>query len=82
MAGVTPTTPTCSYCGKRHDEVRRLVVGHGVGPTNNIWSGALCSECIGTFMMVIAHEDREWFDEQVEELRAFKPETGGPEDSN
>jgi hypothetical protein len=82
MVGISPTTPTCSFCGERPNEARRLVVGTGVGSKGNVWSGALCSECIGTFMLVIAHEDRECFDELVEGARAFTPETGEPENSN
>jgi ClpX C4-type zinc finger len=85
MVGISPATPPCSFCGERPDEVRRLVVGTGVGPKGNVWSGALCSECIGIFMMVIAHEDRECFDKLLKEARvdwAFKPETGEPQNSN
>jgi virulence-associated protein VapD len=76
MVGHSLETLICSFCGKRHDEVRRLIAGTGVGRNGAIYEGRLCSECIGTFMLVMALEDREWFDKQVEEARTFKPETG------
>jgi hypothetical protein len=66
----------CSFCGRRHDEVRRLVAGTGVGRNGEVFELRLCCDCIGTFMAVVAREDREWFDKQVEEARAFNPDAG------
>ena len=63
---------TCSSCGKRHDEVRKLIVGHGCDTQGGSHEVSLCDECIGTFMTIMASEDREWFDRQVEQSRAFR----------
>jgi hypothetical protein len=65
----------CSFCGKRHDEVRRLVAGMSVDGSGKVFEDRLCCEGIATFMVIMAHEDREWFDKQVEEARAFRPDT-------
>jgi hypothetical protein len=76
MAGHSPEILICSVCGKHRDDVRRLIVGTGVDHKGNSHEGRLCSECIATFMFIMALDDREWFDKQVEEARAFKPEMG------
>jgi len=63
----------CSFCGKRPGQVRRLFVGAGVDVTGNMYRGTLCSECLSTFMLVMAAEDRQWFDREVDEARKFTP---------
>lgn len=42
----SPTDPSCSFCGKAHREVRRLIVGAGA---------CICDECVET-MAEIVHE--------------------------
>jgi len=71
MASNSPATLICSACGKPQDEVRKLIVGVGVDHKGGKHECRLCNDCIGTFMLVMATEDREWFDKQVEEVRAF-----------
>ena len=71
MASNSSAALICSACGKRQDEVRKLIVGVGVDHKGGKHECRLCNECIGTFMLVMATEDREWFDKQVDEVRAF-----------
>jgi hypothetical protein len=52
----------CSLCGKPHDEVRKIIVGHAVDAQGHSHKVSLCNECIATFMAIMASEDREWFD--------------------
>ena len=57
---------TCDFCGKRDSEVRRMFAG-----TN--WDGrqhALCNECLFLCITIMIHEDREWFEREVEEIKA------------
>jgi len=77
-----PIDLTCEACGKRHDEVRKLIIGSGTDIQGSHYQVRICSECVATFMTIMAHEDREWFDEQVERSRVFKPGTGEPETSH
>lgn len=72
----SPETLICSVCGKHRDDARKLIIGTGVDHKGNSYEGRLCSECIATFMLVMALEDREWFDKQVEEARAVDREMG------
>jgi ATP-dependent protease Clp ATPase subunit len=62
----------CSLCGKRHDEVRKIIVSHAVDAQARHHEVSICDECIATFMTVMASEDREWFDRHVDESRAFR----------
>ena len=48
MAGHRNDIPTCSFCGKRHDEVNKLIAG----PEVNI-----CDECVNLCSEIVA-EDR------------------------
>jgi ATP-dependent protease Clp ATPase subunit len=54
----------CSFCGKRHDEVFRLITG----PTCKI-----CSECVGRCANQIAAE----FQKIAEDLQFRGPDNGG-----
>jgi ATP-dependent protease Clp ATPase subunit len=60
----------CSLCGKRHDEVRKIIVGQAVDAQGRFHEVSLCDECIATFMTIMASEDREWFDRQVDASRS------------
>jgi hypothetical protein len=54
----------CDHCGKRHNEVRKLFVGvrwDGKG------RGRICDECVFLCVAAMAHEDRNWVEEQLEE---------------
>ena len=58
-------TLTCDFCGKRDSEVRRMFEG-------NRWDGrkhTLCNECLFICVTIMVHEDREWFDKEVEEIK-------------
>jgi ATP-dependent protease Clp ATPase subunit len=68
---ITPV-PACSLCGKWHDEVRKIIVNHAVDAQGRSHEVSICDECIATFMTIMASEDREWFDRQVDESRAFR----------
>jgi ATP-dependent Clp protease ATP-binding subunit ClpX len=43
--GKSSRTLTCSFCGKRHDQVRKLIAGPGV------W---ICNECVGICVEILA----------------------------
>jgi hypothetical protein len=53
----------CSFCEKGADKVKRLVAGN---------KGYICDECVSLCMLVLAQQDRAWFDQQVEAARAFR----------
>lgn len=55
----------CSFCEKGADKVKRLVAGN---------KGYICDECVSLCMLILAQQDRAWFDQQVEAARAFRPE--------
>ena len=68
----------CDACGRRHDEVRRMIIASGSRTIP--WTPkefALCDECILTYVSVLMHEpaDREWFERALEEIK--RRETGG-----
>ena len=57
---------TCDFCGKRDTEVRRIFVG-------SRWDGKdhpLCDECLFVFIRIMIHEDREWFEKEIDEIKA------------
>jgi ClpX C4-type zinc finger len=62
----------CDFCGKRPDQVRRLVAGLTVDTSGKVARETLCTECLATFMTVVALEDREWFDQEVDQIRTLK----------
>jgi hypothetical protein len=54
----------CDHCGKRPGEVLRLFVGvrwDGKG------EGRICNECVFLCVAVMAHEDRDWVEKELEE---------------
>jgi hypothetical protein len=53
----------CNFCGKNADESRSLIAGN---------NGHICADCISICMVVLAQLDRVWFDQKVEEARAFE----------
>jgi hypothetical protein len=53
----------CSFCEKGTDKVKRLVAGN---------KGYICDECVSLCMLILAQQDRAWFDQQVEAARAFR----------
>ena len=57
---------TCDFCGKADSEVRRMFAGAR-------WDGrehTLCNECLFVCITVMIHEDREWFESEVEAIKA------------
>jgi ATP-dependent protease Clp ATPase subunit len=75
-------TLTCGFCGKRADEVRKLIAGMDVDQRGGVHQGIICDECIALCMTIMAREDREWFDEQVDDCRRFESGPTAPEPSN
>ena len=58
-------TLTCDFCGERDSQVGRMFEG-------NRWDGrkhTLCNECLFICVTIMVHEDREWFDKEVEEIK-------------
>ena len=58
-------TFTCDFCSKRDSEVRRIFAG-------SRWDGrqhALCNECLFVCVTIMIHEDREWFEREVETIK-------------
>lgn len=53
----------CSFCGKRHDEVFRLITSDGC---------KICSECVGRCANMIAQE----FQKVADELPLLPPSNG------
>lgn len=66
-----PTVNLCSFCGKRQDEVRKLIAGARVVPPTFI-----CNECVDLCAEIIEREDeqrepghvvlRDWADIEVD----------------
>lgn len=54
----------CSFCGKRHDEVFRLITSNG---------SKICSECVGRCANMIAAE----YKATADDLQFRGPETDG-----
>jgi ATP-dependent protease Clp ATPase subunit len=75
------TTLTCDFCGKRVDEVQKLIAGTNVGPRGRVHNGKICNECIALVMAIMAKEEREWFDKQVDECRRLEAGPTAPEPS-
>jgi hypothetical protein len=64
---------TCDVCGKTHTEVGKIIALVN-------WDGkkmTLCSECILDCVTVMIHQDREWFERQIEEIKAHPPSPEG-----
>jgi hypothetical protein len=58
-------TYTCDFCGKRDSEVRRMFAG-------SRWDGrqhTLCNECLFVCVTIMIHEDRKWFEREVETIK-------------
>jgi hypothetical protein len=58
-------TLTCDFCGKRDSQVRRMFEGIR-------WDGrrhTLCNECLIVCVNIMMHEDREWFEKELDEIR-------------
>jgi hypothetical protein len=53
---------TCDHCGKRPDEVKKPFAGTRDGEGG----GKICDECVFLCLEIMAHEDRGWFQEQLE----------------
>ena len=65
----------CDACGRRHDEVRRMITSSGSRTIP--WTPmelTLCNECILVYVSVLMHEpaDREWFERALEEIKGAK----------
>ena len=43
--------PTCSFCGKRHDEVNKLIAGPDVN---------ICDECVRLCNEIVAEDREKW----------------------
>jgi len=60
---------TCNACGKDHAQVRKLILlVH--------WDRkqiAICSDCVLDCATIMIHQDREWFERQIEEIKAHPP---------
>ncbi|MGH6992954.1 MAG: ClpX C4-type zinc finger protein [Caulobacteraceae bacterium] len=59
----------CGFCGKRSDEVKRLLMGQRIEAQGGVIEAAgICNECVGLMMQILASRDREWFEAQVKEI--------------
>jgi ATP-dependent protease Clp ATPase subunit len=60
----------CAWCGKRQSEVKKMIVTSGAGwlkqPPHE---SSICNECVELCMEVLAIEDADWCDKQIERLR-------------
>jgi hypothetical protein len=59
-------TLICDFCGKPDTEVKRMFAG-------TRWDGrehTLCNECFFVCVSIIIYEDREWFEKEVEKIKA------------
>jgi len=71
----------CAWCGKSQSDVKRMIVTRGA-----VWlkpppvETSICDECVELCMEVIAIEDTEWRDRQIERLKelANPPEAAPP----
>jgi hypothetical protein len=62
----------CNFCGKTPDQVRQFIVGAGISPQGMRVGGNICSDCVASFMAVLARSDSGWFDAEVEKARSFE----------
>ncbi len=68
----------CAWCGKSQSEVKKMIVT--AGPT---WlespppETSICNECVELCMEVLATEDADWRDKQIERLQEL---ADSPED--
>lgn len=58
-------SPTCSFCGRGNDEVRKLIAGPGV---------YICDECISVCESILAEELKADAREQLKELKVPTPQ--------
>ena len=79
MLNLSPDNLICAFCRKRHDEVGKIFIDIRVDFEGNVFENSICTECIRGFVFTIAYENPEQFNKLIEEARAFKPETGEPE---
>ena len=66
MSADPPPSRPCDFCGKSAAEVRRMFWG-------TRWDGrdhTLCNECLFVSVSIMIYEDREWFEKEVEEIKA------------
>jgi ATP-dependent protease Clp ATPase subunit len=67
----------CNFCGKRSDEVKKLIVSPDMYVEMPSGEVGICDECIGMMMMILAGHDRDVFEEQVRRARCYNPDTQG-----
>jgi hypothetical protein len=68
--------PPCEFCGKRHDQVRRLIVS--IGRFEDYPTGqrhVICNECIVQNTQVLAYESAAERDELIAILEAIEPKS-------
>ncbi|MGH6823237.1 MAG: ClpX C4-type zinc finger protein [Methylocella sp.] len=53
----------CIFCRRSQDETKRILAGPGI---------AICDECTAESMAIIAEEDAEWRDAQIERLTKMR----------
>jgi hypothetical protein len=66
--------PPCEFCGKSHDQVKRLIVSirrFEEYPTGQ--QHVICNECIIQNMQVLAYESAAQRDELIAILQAIEP---------
>jgi ATP-dependent protease Clp ATPase subunit len=65
--------PPCTFCGKAHNEVRRLIIASGWGSTTGEPRYAICDECVCVNMEILANESAAIRDEFVARMQAIEP---------
>jgi ATP-dependent Clp protease ATP-binding subunit ClpX len=50
---------SCSWCQRSKDDVKHLLAGPGI---------AVCDECLGELSAILAEENSDWRDAQIERL--------------
>ena len=60
----------CAWCGKSQTEVKRMIVTSGATWLNPPpQETSICNECVELCMEVLATEDPDWRDKQIERLK-------------
>jgi ATP-dependent protease Clp ATPase subunit len=59
---MTSAEVTCSFCGKRQQDVVSIISGVSVNLKGQEGAAVICDECVQLFVQVIAIQHPEWLE--------------------
>jgi hypothetical protein len=63
----------CGFCGRAPRTSPGSHIGASFYGEGEPYTGAICGDCIRTYIIELAHRDRPQFEKLVEEARNWKP---------